>query len=103
MGDAVRIHLRILNGLILREFSTRFQNKGRGLLLTFLIPMVRAGLLAAIRTLGGFPAYAGMEILPFIVSGVLYVRSFILVSRSLVGATVSGKSTNWTSISQAFW
>ncbi|MBC6405811.1 MAG: hypothetical protein GDA41_08845 [Rhodospirillales bacterium] len=69
-----------------------FSNKGRGLILTFTRPMIRAGLLAAIRSYGGFPAYAGMELLPFIVTGVLCSRFFRRTSTTLIGAAESGKS-----------
>ncbi|MEO1191082.1 MAG: ABC transporter permease [Pseudomonadota bacterium] len=81
---------QVLNGLILREFASRFGRRGTGLLFTFLIPMMQASIIATLRLIAGAPGYAGMAIFPFTACGVLYFRGF----RNMAGDQIEAVPNN---------
>ncbi len=91
MLDALAIQLRVLKGLILREFAAEFGRRGYGILFTFGQPMMQSGIIATLRLIVGAPAYGGMEIFPFTVCGVLYFYAFSQMNQSMMTALVANR------------
>ncbi len=80
LWDGVRVQFRVIKGLALRELASEFGKRGQGLVFTFVTPMLQSSVIAIIRLVAGVPAYGGMEIFPFMICGILYVRAFTLMN-----------------------
>ena len=89
-GCALRVQLRVVGALIMREMQTRYGRNGLGYLWALLEPLVLLVLFYLGFTLLGRAQHAGMDLVPFLAAGIV---TFISI-RSTVGRLSSAIESN---------